>query len=121
MNSVALVGRLVRDPSVREGQNTSVCSMTVAVDRDFKKDETDFISVKCFGNQATSCGQWLQKGSLVGVKGRIQTGSYTKQDGTKVYTTDVMADRVEFLGGKKEKQEYEGFQEFKYDSDDIPF
>ncbi len=95
--------------------------MTVAVDRDFKKDETDFISVKCFGNQATSCGQWLQKGSLVGVKGRIQTGSYTKQDGTKVYTTDVMADIVEFLGGKKEKQEYEGFHEFKYDSDDIPF
>lgn len=95
--------------------------MTVAVDRPYKKDETDFISVKCFGPTAENCGKYLGKGSQVGVIGRIQTGSYTKQDGTKVYTTDVIADRVEFLGGKKEKQEYEGFQEFKYDSDDIPF
>lgn len=120
MNSVTLVGRLTRNPELREG-NTPVCKFTLAVGREFNKDETDFIPIVVFGKQANSCSTYLAKGSMAAVRGRIQTGSYENKEGRKVYTTDVIADRVEFLGGKKEKQEYEGFHEFKYDSDDIPF
>ena len=129
MNSVALVGRLTRDPEVRYAQSgVNVASFTVAVDRPPTKGEekqTDFPRIVCFGKTAENVGQYLGKGRQVAIQGRIHTGSYTKQDETKVYTTDVVADRVEFLGGKSEegntRSQYEGFHEFKYDSDDIPF
>lgn len=99
MNSVSLTGRLTRDPEVRySNQNMAIARFTLAVDRPTKKDEADFIPVTCFGKTAELVEKYVQKGRLVGVTGRIQTGSYEK-DGRKVYTTDVIADRVEFLGG----------------------
>ena len=105
MNVVTLVGRLTRDPELKEG-TTSVARFSVAIDRGKDRDGndrgTDFPNVVVFGNQAESCAKYLEKGRQVAIQGRIQTGSYTKQDGTKVYTTDVVADRVEFLGGKQE-------------------
>lgn len=124
MNCVTLVGRLVRDPEMKSlSSGTDMTTFTLAVDRPFSKEkETDFIRIVVFGKQASSCHDYLGKGSQAAVLGRIQTGSYTKSDGSKVYTTDVFADRVEFLGGTKKKEsEYEGFHEYREDDDDVPF
>lgn len=102
MNSVVLIGRLTRDPEVRytAGTQMAVCTFTVAIDRPVRagaEKQTDFPRVTVFGKQAENCERFLAKGRLVGVQGRIQTGSYTNKDGQTVYTTDVVADRVEFL------------------------
>ncbi len=102
MNSVQLIGRLTRDPEVRytTGQNqTAVARFTIAVNDGFGENErTSFIPIVVFGRQAENCERYLGKGRQVGITGRIQTGSYEK-DGRTVYTTDVIANRVEFLGG----------------------
>lgn len=104
MNSVNLVGRLTRDPELKEG-TTSVARFSVAIDRGKDKDGedrgTDFPNIVVFGKQAENCEKYLGKGRQVAIQGRIQTGSYEK-DGKKIYTTDVVADRVEFLGSKPE-------------------
>lgn len=104
MNSVNLIGRLTRDPEVRYTQNNmAVATFTLAIDRPVKKDgekQTDFPRVICFGKTAELVEKYVTKGRQVAVQGRIQTGSYQKDDGTTVYTTDVVADRVEFLGSK---------------------
>ena len=102
MNKVVLMGRLTRDPEVRytAGTQMAVCTFTVAIDRPVRagaEKQTDFPRVTVFGKQAENCERFLAKGRLVGVQGRIQTGSYTNRDGATVYTTDVVADRVEFL------------------------
>ena len=102
MNNVTLIGRLTRDPEVRYTSNTqmAVARFTIAVDRQFKRDgepTADFIPIVAFGKTAELCERFISKGRLVGIEGRIQTGSYTNKDGNKVYTTDVVANRVEFL------------------------
>ena len=102
MNSVVLIGRLTRDPEIRytAGTQLAVATFTVAIDRPVRagaEKQTDFPRVTVFGKQAENCERFLAKGRLVGVQGRIQTGSYTNKDGATVYTTDVVADRVEFL------------------------
>ncbi len=102
MNSVVLIGRLTRDPEVRYTAATqmAVATFTVAIDRPVRaggEKQTDFPRVTVFGKQAENCEKYLAKGRLVGVQGRIQTGSYQNKDGVTVYTTDVVADRVEFL------------------------
>lgn len=102
MNSVVIIGRLTRDPEVRytSGSQMAVASFTVAIDRPVRaggEKQTDFPRVTVFGKQAENCERYLAKGRLVGVQGRIQTGSYQNKDGVTVYTTDVVADRVEFL------------------------
>ena len=141
MNSVVLIGRLTRDPEVRyvSESQMAVASFTVAIDRPVRagqEKKTDFPRVTVFGRQAENCEKFLAKGRLVGVQGRIQTGSYTNRDGVTVYTTDVVADRVEFLewgdrparsGGGSQQSSYddadngisEGFQAIT--DDDIPF
>lgn len=100
MNSVQLIGRLTKDPEVRwTAEGLAIATFSVAIDRPAKKDgshETDFPRVTVFGRQAENCEKYIRKGSLVGINGRIQTGSYEK-DGQRIYTTDVVADRVEFL------------------------
>ena len=102
MNSVVLIGRLTRDPEVRytAGTQMAVCTFTVAIDRPVRaggEKQTDFPRVTVFGKQAENCERFLAKGRLVGVQGRLQTDSYTNKDGATVYTTEVVADRVEFL------------------------
>ena len=139
MNSVVLIGRLTRDPEVRYtgGQNNmAVATFSVTIDRPVKQGQekkADFPRVTAFGRQAENCEKFLAKGRLVGVQGRIQTGSYTNKDGRTVYTTDVVADRVEFLewGNKNDSggaQQPAGAPEppaapegFSYSDDDIPF
>ena len=102
MNSVSLIGRLTRDPEVRYGaaSQTAVARFSIAIDRGRDRDGNDrgadYPNIVCFGKTAELVEKYLGKGRLVGITGRIQTGSYEK-DGKKVYTTEVLADRVEFL------------------------
>lgn len=115
MNSVVLIGRLTRDPEIRYTASTqmAVATFTVAIDRPVRaggERQTDFPRVTVFGKQAENCERFLAKGRLVGVQGRLQTGSYTNKDGATVYTTDVVADRVEFLewGDRAERGSSQG-------------
>ena len=102
MNKVILMGRLTRDPDIRYTDGgLSVARFSVAVDRRFSKDhEADFISCVAFGKTAEFIEKYFGKGQRIGLTGRIQTGSYTNRDGTKVYTTDVVAEAVEFVESK---------------------
>lgn len=104
MNTVQLVGRLTRDPDVKytDGGST-IARFTLACDRRFKRegeDNADFISGVAFGKTAEFIEKYFVKGQRMGLNGRIQTGSYTNQEGTKVYTTDVIAENVEFVESK---------------------
>lgn len=104
MNNVSLIGRLTADPELRTtGSGISTCTFTIAVDgRPNANGEphTDFIRCVAWRNQAENLCKYQHKGSQIGVTGHIQTGSYDGQDGTKRYTTDVIADRITFLGSK---------------------
>lgn len=109
MNTVQLIGRLTKDPEVRYTTNqTAVARFTIAInkgkDKDGKDLGADYPSIVAFGKTAELVEKYVNKGRLVGVQGRIQTGSYEK-DGKKYYTTDIIADRVEFLESKKETPE----------------
>ena len=100
MNNVQLIGRLVKDPEVRytQGQNPmAVATFTLAINRPTKDGVADYPRVTVFGKQAEICEKYLAKGSKVAVDGTLQTGSYENKHGDKVYTTDVVARRVEFL------------------------
>ncbi len=128
MNSVILIGRLTKDPEVKyvAGNQMAVCTFNVAIDRPPRQDgekQTDFPRVTCFGKQAENCERFLAKGRLVGVQGRIQTGSYKDKDGRTVYTTGVVADRVEFLewGDKKQAAAGPAPDGFEDVNEDIPF
>lgn len=101
MNLVVLMGRLTADPDVRYTQEqTAVARFTLAVDR--IKGEADFIRCVAFGKSAEFVGKYFSKGSRILLNGRIQTGSYTDKDGKRVYTTDVIADHVEFCESKSQ-------------------
>lgn len=102
MNSVSLIGRLTRDIELKQAGETTVARFTLAVDRRYKKDgqqSADFISCVAFGKTAEFLSKYFQKGNKLALNGRIQTGSYDK-NGEKVYTTDIIADSVEFCEGK---------------------
>ena len=125
MNSVHIIGRLTKDPQISyiSDTQTAVARFSVAISRGKDKDGNDkgadFPNVVVFGKQAENCERYLSKGKLVGIEGRLQTGSYEK-DGRKVYTTDVIANRVEFLEwDNKEKTEIpSGFRAVE---DECPF
>lgn len=107
MNKVILVGRLTREPDVKNTTSgKSVASFTLAVDRRFKnKDgqkEADFVPIVVWGKQAEFAGQYLSKGSQIGVSGRLQVRSYDAQDGQRRYVTEVVADEITFLSSKKD-------------------
>lgn len=125
MNKVILIGRLTADVALRyTGDELAIGAFTVAIDRPPKRDgtkEADFPRVTVFGKQAELCDKYLEKGARVAVEGRIQTGSYTKSDGAKVYTTDVVAERVEFIDFKEDKARTAQRAEFEPVADDLPF
>lgn len=102
MNKVILCGRLTKDPDVRysQGEKTmAIARYSLAIDR--YKDGTDYPSIIAFGKQGEFAEKYLKKGMKILVEGRIQTGSYEK-DGKKIYTTDVVVDRHEFVEPKQE-------------------
>lgn len=106
MNKVVLMGRLTKEPDVRQSQGAepvTIARYTLAVDRRGKKQEgqqADFISCVAFGKAGEFAEKYLHKGTKICVSGRIQTGSYTRQDGTKVYNTDVVIEDQEFAESK---------------------
>ena len=106
MNKVILMGRLVKNPEVRQDANgaISMARYTLAVDRmRTKKDDdpgADFINCVAFGKSAEFARNYLRKGTKLVIEGRIQTGSYTNKNGQKVYTTDVVTERQEFAESK---------------------
>ncbi|WP_313893877.1 single-stranded DNA-binding protein [Psychrobacillus sp.] len=102
INRVVLVGRLTKDPELKyTPSGIAKARFTLAVNRTFKNEngeqQADFINIIVWRKQAENTANFLKKGSLAGVEGRIQTGSYEGQDGKRVYTTDVVADSVQFL------------------------
>lgn len=115
MNKVMLIGRLTKDPELRytPGNATAVCTFSLAVDRRANKDgkkDTDFINIVAFGKTAEIIAQYMTKGRLLSVAGRIQTSSYDGKDGIKRYKTDVVVDDFQFIdskGGKTTVQQQE--------------
>ena len=103
INNVVLMGRLTADPELRTtASGISTSRFTIAVDRAYAKNgedrQADFISCVAFGKSAEFIEKYFNKGKGIALTGRIQTGSYDK-NGQKIYTTDVVADRVEFVPG----------------------
>lgn len=125
MNSVMLIGRMTKDPDVKNG-NTTVARFSIAIDRGKNRNGedmgTDYPNIVCFGKTAELVEKYLGKGRLVGISGKLHTDSYEK-DGRKIYTTDVIADRVEFLdrGEKKDPEQMEIPTGFSKLNDDINF
>lgn len=132
MNSVALSGRLTKNPELRYGgqeNSTAIARFTLAVN---DGQETDFINIKCFGRTAEWVEKWLSKGNRAEVTGKIKTGSYTSQRmGQKVYYTEVLANNVDFGETKAEAEARaaaeqqpnydDGFMNIPDDVDGLPF
>lgn len=110
MNKTLLIGRTTKDPDIRYTQSEqpmTIARFNLAVDRRFKKEgeqSADFISCVAFGKTAEFIEKYVFKGTKIAVEGRIQTGSYTNNDGNKVYTTDVVVEQVEFAGSKTDSK-----------------
>ncbi|MEB5793325.1 single-stranded DNA-binding protein [Staphylococcus hominis] len=141
INRVILVGRLTKDPEYRQTPNgVSVATFTLAVNRPFTNSqgerEADFINVVVFRRQAENVNNYLSKGSLAGVDGRIQSRNYENNEGRRVFVTEVVADNVQFLEPKNNNQQNNQSQQqgqapannnafsnnnADIDTDDLPF
>ena len=137
MNKTILIGRSTKDADVRYSQGDkpmAIARISLAVDRKFKQEgqpTADFINCIAFGKTTEVIEKYVTKGTKIAVVGHIQTGSYTNKDGATVYTTDVVADRVEFLEwGDNKKNNSQGsrpaFEDdipmgFSEIDEDIPF
>ena len=116
INNVVLTGRITRNLELKQtSNNNSSLNITLAVERTFKdqngQKQTDFISCKAFGKRAETIAQYCQKGDLIGITGSIQIGSYQKQDGSTVYTTDVMVDGLSFFPKPKQDNQANQFNQ----------
>ena len=138
LNHVILIGRLTKDPELKYTPNgTAVASFTLAVDR-FRTNaqgerEADFIPIVAWQKQAENCAEYLRKGSLAAVDGRMQVRSYPAKDGTKRWATEVVANAVRFLDSRKDREGqasggYDpglgavgGLPEAGFTEEDIPF
>lgn len=131
MNIVTLVGRLTKDIDLRfaAGSGIAVANFTLAVNRMKKEDGADFITCKAFGKTAEILSEYVFKGHQLAIVGRMQTGSYENKEGKKVYTTDVIVDKFDFISqGNKEQAKnkkdnsLEGLEEIEVlDEGEIPF
>ena len=112
MNNWNGIGRLTKDPELRyTANNFPMCSFTLAIDRQGKEEKkTNFIPVKVLGKTAENVAKFLSKGKLAGVEGEIQTDSYEAKDGSKRYTWEVLAYRVEFLEKKEAMPQAQRFE-----------
>lgn len=131
VNKVILIGNLGRDPEVKyTPSGTAVANFSVAtsdsyMDKDGNKQEkTEWINAVVWGKQAELCGQYLSKGRQVYIEGRLQTRSYDDKEGNKRYVTEVVAQRVQFLGGKSQGGEFSNTapqEQFDAGDDNVPF
>lgn len=130
MNKILLIGRLTKDPDLRYTQNgKAVCSFTLAVDRPYSKDgeqEADFINIVVWNKSGENAAKYLEKGRQCAIEGRLQIRTYDGDDGKKRWVTEVVADRVEFIGGgngsTKKADDLEDFgYEVQFDESEVPF
>lgn len=146
INNCTLIGRLTREPELRYLPNggKAVCNFGIAVDKGLSKEKkqemegqgkytADFINIVVWGKQGENCANYLAKGRLVGIQGRIQTGSYNAKDGSKRYTFDIVAEKTEFLewadknegnnnsGSNNNTSGFNGDGFTPVDDDEIPF
>ena len=139
MNKVVLIGRLTADPELRyTASNKAYTRFTIAVNRNFKNEdgesEADFISVVAWEKRAETICKYVKKGNRLGIAGKIQTGSYEKEDGSREYLTDVIISELEFLENKSKddrpapdynEPEEDPFADFgdsvELSDDDLPF
>lgn len=133
LNRIVLIGRLTKDPELRYTPNgKAVAGFTLAVDRPFKNQqgerEADFISIVVWGTQAENCANYLAKGKLAAVDGRLQIRSFEGQDGQRRWVTEVVADTVRFLSPRDSSAGSAGSagsgimgKEIDFSDDDIPF
>lgn len=133
MNLVVLIGRLTRDPDLKylPSTGTPVANFTLAVDKELSKDKrakleaagkptADFINIVAWGKQAENCVNYLAKGRLVAIQGRIQSRSWETENGRR-YATEVVANQVQFLEWGKDNDIPDGFVEVNSESENIPF
>src|SRR5690554_1235005 len=133
MNSVILIGRLTRDPELKYLANTGtpVATFSLAVDKQLSKEKrqelaekgeptADFINIVVWGKQAENCANYLAKGRLVAIQGRVQSRSWETENGRR-YATEVVANQVQFLEWGKDNDIPEGFVEVNSESENIPF
>lgn len=109
LNQIIIAGRLTGDPVVEEKEDgKKVSTITVAVPRSYKNVDgtydTDFIKCTLWNGIAETTCEYCKKGDILGVKGRLQTGSYETEDGDKKYTMDVVAEKISFLSSSKSKE-----------------
>lgn len=134
LNRAVLIGRLTRDPELRHTQSgVATASFTLAVDRPFTNQngekETDFINIVAWRKLAETCANYLAKGRLTAVEGRIQVRSYDNNEGRRVYVTEVVADNVRFLeSGNRNRQQEQVADPFvddglpvEFDESELPF
>lgn len=136
MNKVLLIGRLTKNPEIRHTQNgATVVSYTLAVNRRVQtpgQPDADFISCVAWNKTADLMAQYLHKGSLIGIEGRIQTRSYDNQYGNRVYVTEVMTESIQFLEPKNAGEQNAGYkpnntvgydpnETLDINADDLPF
>lgn len=115
INRVILVGRLTKNPEIRKTPNgASICKFTLAVSRKVKaqgQPDADFISCVAWNKTADLMYQYLKKGSLIGIDGRLQAGKFTNNNGETIYTCDVMVESLQFLDKKEDTQNNDVNQE----------
>jgi len=133
LNKCIIQGNLCKDIELLTTNNGGTyLRNTIACQRNYSREneekQSDFINIVTYGKTAEFISKYFQKGSQILIEGRIQTGSYEKQDGTKVYTTDIVVERVFFCGTKKQENNFETEMENKNvtlnvveDSDQLPF
>lgn len=128
MNHITLIGRLTKDPDLRyTSSGKPVCSFTLAVNRPFSKEETDFINCVAWGKNAENVAKYVVKGRQLAVEGYLQIRSYDGNDGQRRYVTEVVCDRTEFLGsndGEQKKQQPKQQNwgtEVQFSDEDLPF
>ena len=121
INNVVLVGRICADPELRyAATGTAIATFTLAVNRR-KQGEVDFINIVAFQKQAESCAQYLAKGSLIAIEGRIQVRKYENKDGQKRTAVEVVANSVQFLDSKKQQRVPGEDDQMAISDQDVPF
>lgn len=138
MNRVFLIGNLTKDPELTTTSNDLVnCKFSVAVTRRYNSSngtkDTDFFTIVCWRGLAENCGKYLRKGSKVGISGSIQNKNYETSDGIKRYSTEIVADEVQFLSTRSDADDINELPETSVkpsvkvselkaaDDDDLPF
>lgn len=133
LNRVVLIGRLTSDPELRyTTTGTAVCKFTLAVERPFSSNgekETDFINIVVWRKAAEACANYLKKGRMTAVDGRLQIRHYENNEGRRIYVTEVIAETVKFLESSRTSNDsHQSADPFQADSspidisdDDLPF